>query len=222
MSRYILVILVHCLLLFASQSAVAQKSKLQLRLDTVAPASQVRKLVFSDDGKRLYSAGKDKVVRTWTIVERDGKYKLAAGHKFRWGISRGARGHIYDIEISKQGLLAIAGNSAWGHATDIFVYDLKSRELKKKLFPSTTKKAVVRDLAFSPSGKHLAAITEQGEIRLWDVDQWQESILQAPSSQLQKFRALHFQSEQQLISTEAIGGDEVCLLYTSPSPRDRG
>ena len=192
------------------QSVVAQSPK--LRLETIAPASTVRKIVFSTDGKRLYSAGKDKVVRTWEIDRKNGRFKLILGHKFRWEISRGSRGHIYDVEVSPQGLVAFAGYSAWTNVSDVAVYDLKSRKLVKKLFTDPLKASAVADLAFSPAGKSLAAMTGNGELRVWDVKTWRENRLQKPAGPVQKFRSLCFRNETELISTETRGEDQIELV----------
>lgn len=181
------------------ENAVRSPPGPKLRLDTVGPASQVRKLVFSPDGKRLYSAGKDKVVRTWEIVERDGKYRLVAGHKFRWEISRGVRGHIHDMEISKTGLIAFAGFSAWGNEANVCVYDVRTRKLVKKLFADATEASPVANLAFSPSGNRLVAVTNHGELRLWDTSHWRELKLEKPAGIQAEFRPLYFYNDDFLI-----------------------
>ena len=202
------------LLLMQCDHVVAQAAKLgvdprpaKLRLETIAPASTVLKLVFSADGKRIYSAGKDKVVRTWTITEKNGRYKLLPGEKFRWEISRGVRGHIYDVDVSSQGLIAFAGSSGWNNSVDVAVYDIKTRELKKKLFTNVNRPlqipSKVADITFSPSGKNLVAMTQNGELRIWDTQRWQEKILQPASKTTHQLRSLCFRNETEFVSTEA-------------------
>src|SRR5438105_9042256 len=47
-----------------------------LRLEAGGPTSFVTSLVFSPDGRRLYAAGFDKVVRVWALNAKTGQFEL--------------------------------------------------------------------------------------------------------------------------------------------------
>ena len=193
-------------------SCLAQQPK--FRLDTLGPTSQVRVLAFSSDNHRLYSAGKDKVVRTWDIVEANGQVRLVPGHKFRWEISRRARGHIYDLAIDANSkLIAFAGYSAWTNQTDVSIYSLETRKLVKKLFTDPAQGGTIVDVEFSPAGKKLAAISESGELRMWATDSWKQSLLEPPGEKVLLFRPLLFQTENFLVTVNSANGGDGQLVF---------
>jgi WD40 repeat protein len=83
-----------------------------LRLEAGGPTSFVTALAFSPDGKSLYAAGYDKVVRVWTLDQND-KFVLDKA-AYRVPIGPGAEGAINAIAVSPDGVwLAIGGRGVF-------------------------------------------------------------------------------------------------------------
>lgn len=79
-----------------------------LRLDADHPTADLRALAVSPDGKTLYAAGQDKVVRTWVL--RDDEYVLQRNLIFRVPLGPGDAGVINALALSPDGKwLAVGG-----------------------------------------------------------------------------------------------------------------
>ncbi|HEX5272166.1 MAG TPA: hypothetical protein VFW33_16835, partial [Gemmataceae bacterium] len=82
-----------------------------LRLEGGGPTALVTSLAFSPDGKTLYAAGFDKVVRVWAL--EPGKGFALSSTSYRVPIAAGADGVINAIAVSADGTwLAAAGQGA--------------------------------------------------------------------------------------------------------------
>ena len=74
-----------------------------LRLEAGGPTSNVTSIVFSPDGKTLYAAGFDKVVRAWTWNAATARFELNETTAFRVPIGPGADGALNAMAISEDG-----------------------------------------------------------------------------------------------------------------------
>lgn len=80
-----------------------------LRLEAGGPTSFVNALAMTEDGSRIYAAGNDQVVRSWSRTP-GGEWKLDP-FAFRVPIGPGLRGAINAVAVSADGTwLAAAGN----------------------------------------------------------------------------------------------------------------
>jgi WD40 repeat protein len=80
-----------------------------LRVEAEGPAGYVTALAFSPDGKTLYAAGYDKVVRVWRLGA-GGQFELDAAATFRIPIGPGILGVINAMAVSPDGnYLAVGG-----------------------------------------------------------------------------------------------------------------
>src|SRR5580692_1049566 len=90
-----------------------------LQLEAGGPTAAVTALVFSDDGKTLYAAGLDKVVRVWEQEEVDKKTVWTLKRSFRVPIGPGVSGAINALALSPDGRwLAVGGRSVMRGESD--------------------------------------------------------------------------------------------------------
>ncbi|GIW79575.1 MAG: hypothetical protein KatS3mg105_1382 [Gemmatales bacterium] len=80
-----------------------------LQIEAGGPTAFVTSLTFSPDGKRLYAAGFDKVVRVWNLNENTGRFELDPA-SYRIPIGPGIAGTINAIALSPdERWLAVGG-----------------------------------------------------------------------------------------------------------------
>jgi len=111
-----------------------------------------RSLTFSRDGKTLYSAAEDGVVRAWDLT--------SAGET---SVLRGHSSFVYPVAFSPNGEMLASGS--WDQT--VRLWDLRSRQERAVLRGHTR---AVRSLAFSPDNRKLISITLFGEEEfVWDL-----------------------------------------------------
>lgn len=179
--------LICCLCLFASLQA-------QTLLQTIpnAHSERVNALAISDDGKKLFSAGDDQMLRAWDIetgerlanlkgnddqiwnLALQGNHVVSAGRGsgiFVWNVARLQKekkliGHDYHVEdldfCSKTDLLASASRD-----NTVQIWDLKNHQ---SILTLNGHESDVKTLAFSNDGTMLATFTGKRFLRIWDVN----------------------------------------------------
>lgn len=111
----------------------------------------IQALVFSTDGKHLYSSGNDGKILQWEQADRSEPVQIA---QLPYAIR--------SLSIaSEKGLLAFGGFS-----DEIIVWDLQANSVQHRLLCDCRDQRCVR---FSPDGTQLLCGGRDGEVRVWDV-----------------------------------------------------
>ncbi|MFL5246146.1 MAG: WD40 repeat domain-containing protein [Gemmataceae bacterium] len=183
----------------APAEAAASKQPV-LRVEAGGPTAFVTSLAFSPDGKTLYAAGFDKIVRVWTLDPRTHRFELSST-SYRVPIGPGLEGVINSIALSSDGAwLAVGGSALFRNRADfgqagietdrtsamtrdmlldqgrIFVFHTKTGEVRRL----EGNEGVVMSLAFADRGPTLISAARErsvnrskkhvGVIRVWDVE----------------------------------------------------
>lgn len=182
----------------AAQDVAPRGAEPILRVDTGGPSSFVTALAFSPDNRTLYAGGWDKVVRAWSLNDKE--FTPSPTAAFRVPLGPGQQGQINALAISPEGTwLAVAGvghsprvanfrESGWilsaaGKTEDIrldegtiYLFNRRTRAVHR--LPRAHRGPVLA-LAFSSSSDQtplLASAAEEwshgefkGVVRLWNV-----------------------------------------------------
>lgn len=120
-------------------------------LERLNHAGGATSVAFSSDGKRVFSAGYDGLIREW---ERPGGRLLRT--------FRGPQGTVWTMDVSPDGKkLAAAGEDAV-----IRIWDLGAETRPKELRGHSRN---VWRIRFSPDGRQLASGSFDNSLRLWDL-----------------------------------------------------
>jgi WD40 repeat protein len=120
-------------------------------------------VAFSSDGRQLFSAGYDGLVRLWS---RPGGQLLRT--------FEGALGTIWTIDVSPDGKMI----SAAGEDQVIRIWDLGSSAPPRELRGHSRN---IWRIRFSPDGKQLASGSYDNDLRLWDVGRGSSTALKGHS-----------------------------------------
>ena len=148
-----------------------------LVMNTGGHTASVQGLAFAPDGKRLYSAGLDKVANVWDVTSavRALRRTFLLERTLRWQIGRGLRGAINALAVaSNDGLVAIGGYGATGGLGEILLIDPVQNRLIKTLHGHSQ---TVASLSFSHDGQWLASVDVEGRALLWKRGEWTSTVL---------------------------------------------
>ncbi|MBD3882082.1 WD40 repeat domain-containing protein [Phormidium tenue FACHB-886] len=156
-------------------------------LDTISDpngsSSPVRSVVFSPDGRYLFSGGADKAIRVWNLQARSLERVLSPSSD-----------QISEIAISPDGRL-LASASLDG---TVKVWDWRNGRLLNTLAAHSD---VVTSVKFSPDGQVLGSASADKTIRLWDVE---TGALERTISTNQWIEAIAFSSDGSTIASAGL------------------
>ena len=164
MRRALVTLTVAACTIAAMPAETVAQSQPTVALETGGHMALVRSMLFTPDGKRLITAGDDKVIRIWDVASGRTMRTL------RGQIGEGVAGKIYALAVSPDGkLLAAAGrmNFSSHGKHSIRIYDLETAQISALLEGHS---GAVLSLAFSSDGRQLASGSSDGTAIVWDVE----------------------------------------------------
>ncbi|MDH7515327.1 MAG: WD40 repeat domain-containing protein, partial [Bacteroidota bacterium] len=134
----------------------AQEDRIALHLEE-GKSGAIWDLVFSSDGKMLWSCGRDSTVKAWNFENGEAVLSLRAPHATL----------VTSLALSPDDALVAAGDMN-GH---ILIWEAASGAL---LHDIAAHKRYISDIAFTPDGRTIAACGRDDTLSLWDASTGRE------------------------------------------------
>ncbi len=194
----------------------AQNPEPQVMIDGGASTGPVTALAFSPDSSLLYVAGLDKTVQVWNLSDVDEtSFEASRVQQLYWETRRHRRGEIAALTVSKtDGTIAFAGQGVRNSNGDIVLVNPANAQFQQVLpkFRPTGRENrnghmhTVLHLDFSPSGKHLVSISEDREVRVWNIATNTSVVIRAglQTGKFPRFLSAIFVNEQQIAFLDQI------------------
>ncbi len=160
-----------------------------------AHSERINALAISDDGKSVFSAGDDYVVKTWDVEAGENLAKL-----------KGNNDQVWDL-IAQGDYLVSAGREP-----EIFVWNSWNFKLEKKL---TEHDYHVEDLDFCTEKGLLASASRDNSVKVWDLIA--NSSVQTLKGHESDVKALSFSSDGKWIAT--FSGKKVLRIWDVQSQK---
>jgi WD40 repeat protein len=160
-------------------------------------SGKIKSLIFSFDGKYLYSASLDGKVLKWDIAARTNT-----------NISDGSI-LITSIDISKNGKY-LAGISSDGNVV------LWNPEVKSDNFRLNTSKKNIKVIRFNPENNLLAIGDVNGNVELWDINQ--NKLISEVKAHTAQINDIQFNTTLKQMATA--GNDKTIKLFNIKDPSD--
>lgn len=216
----------------AAQNDRRDRRDPELVLETGGRTGTCDALFFSSDGKHLFAAGDDKVVRVWRFA--DAKLEPAERPVLRWPTWREQRGAIYALALSpdKEGnpgegvRVAVGGYGvSKSSSSTVAVIDRATGQILHTVTPEPKPGQsfyAVMAVAFAPSGDQLAFGTADGSVFLWDLRKGSYLTLgrsEPARGKYNRIRCLRFFKQDELVSVAENG--EVALWRLAQGKADK-
>jgi WD40 repeat protein len=156
--KSLLMVMGWCLL---NLSVTAQAPRIVI--NPMGHSGKVHNLIFTHDGHRLISISEDKTIRVWNTDTGE------LHRKFESQIGDGFEGMLYASALSPDGKLLAVGGYQVGSEKENYVIVI---DLEKGVQVATAvgHTDVITSLSFSGSGLYLASGSEDGDVRIWKID----------------------------------------------------
>ncbi len=168
-----------------------------LGFDMTGISGKIKSLIFSYDGKYLYSASLDGKVLKWDIAARTNT-----------NISNGSM-LITSIDISKNGKY-LAGISSDGNVV------LWNPEVKSDNFRLNTSKKNIKVIRFNPENNLLAIGDINGNVELWDINQ--NKLISEVKAHTAQINDIQFNTTLKQMATA--GNDKTLKIFNIKDPSD--
>ncbi len=133
----------------------------RLVLDARGHTANVKKVLFTPDGRELITVSDDKTIRFWDVATGEPLRTL------RPPIGPGSEGQLYAAAVSPDGgRLAVGGYGLKDDYGVIFLISLSTTRIERRLIGHTNG---VVDLAFSHDNRRLVSGSFDKTSRIWDV-----------------------------------------------------
>ena len=153
----------------------------------LAHDSHITSLRFTSDGRRLFSAGMDNVVKLWSVED--------------WSLLRTFSGHnksVNCLALTPDEATLVTGSS---DAT-VRIWDVATAERRITL---QDRKRVVAGLSISSDGEWIAAGSYKGRVAIWSIEG--EPIAAFPASKQNLVSAALSPVDRTLLATSGLGAD---------------
>ncbi len=114
-------------------------------------ALEVYYMVFSLDGRTLFTAGRDRLIKAWDVLKQRERFSFSGHRRTISGLALSADGHTLATASWDQQVRLIDAN-----------FGLLTAELRGHRKPVTS-------VAFTPDGRRLISGGEDGAVRMWEV-----------------------------------------------------